>query len=432
MKVAIIGSGIAGLTAAYLLHRRHRIEVFEARDWLGGHTRTLEVPLHGSDYPVDTGFSLFNEHTYPNFIRLLRQLGVAYRPTRMSFSVHDPQRRYEYARHDFNTLFAQRRNLVSPAFWGMLREINRFNREVSEDLHFQRVSDTLTLGNYLHLGSYSPGFVEHYLIPLGASIWSLPRVDLLNFPLRLFMRVLQSRGLLSLNQQHRWFVVEGGASAYLKPLTAGFQRQIRLNCPVWRVDRDDEGVIIRSSSGQERFDKVIFACHSDQALKLLTRPTPVERSVLGAQQYVESEAVLHTDTGLLPERRRAWAAWNYRLGGGVESPATVTYNMNLLQGLAAPETFCLSLNQSELIDPARVLARFRYAHPRFSIDGIDGIDAQTRWRELLGANHSYYCGAYWGNGFHEDGVVSALRVAAAFGESLETVEQAISSPSLYS
>ncbi|MFC3608213.1 NAD(P)/FAD-dependent oxidoreductase [Stutzerimonas tarimensis] len=431
MKIAIIGGGIAGLTAAHLLHRSHQVDLFESRDWLGGHTRTLSVPLQGTDYAIDTGFTLFNDSAYPNFFRLLQRLQVPIRPTEMSFSVYDPHHGREYARQDLNTLFAQRRNLVSPSFWGMLREIIRFNREAAEDLYYQRISDTLTLGNYLHLGSYSQEFIEQYLIPLGASIWSLPRIDLLSFPLLLFMRVLSNRGLLSINQQQRWYVIEGGSNRYVAPLAAGFRQRIRLNCPVWRVDRDERGVTLRSAAGQERYDKVVFACHSDQALKLLTRPSATERAILGAQRYVESEVVLHTDTRLLPRQRRAWSSWNYRLGGGEESPAMVTYNMNLVQGLNAPETFCVSLNQTELIDPRRILARFHYAHPRFS---LEGIEAQARCRELLGAQHSYFCGAYWGNGFHEDGVVSALRVAEALGESLEgsSAERLISTPPLYS
>ena len=415
MKIAIIGSGIAGLTCAHLLNRQHDVSVFEAASWIGGHTHTVDVRLEGQDYAVDTGFIVFNDWTYPNFIKLLRQLGVAYRPTEMSFSVCDPLNDLEYNGHDLNTLFAQRSNLFSPPFWGMIRDILRFNREALDDYQNGRIGPHVTLGNYLRLGRYSQRFIDHYIVPMGAAIWSMSLADMLEFPLEFFVRFFKNHGLLSVSERPQWYVVEGGSSAYIEPLTRAFSQRIRLNCPVFEVARDQHGVTVHSPAGAERFDKVVFACHSDQALKLLADPTGPEWEILGAIGYADNEVVLHTDTRLLPRRRRAWASWNYRLGGPSEQLAAVTYNMNILQGIEAPETFCVSLNQSEAIDPELVLARFTYAHPQYS---LAGIAAQARAEELLGARHSYFCGAYWGNGFHEDGVVSALRVAAAFGESL--------------
>lgn len=415
MKIAIIGSGIAGLTCAHLLARQHAITVFESASWIGGHTHTVDVRVHGRDYAVDTGFIVFNDWTYPNFIKLLGQLGVRYKPTEMSFSVCGPQRDLEYNGHSLNTLFAQRSNLLSPPFWGMLRDILRFNREALDDYHNGRITPQVTLGSYLRLGRYNQRFIDHYIVPMGAAIWSMSPADMLEFPLEFFIRFCKNHGLLSVNDRPQWYVVEGGSSAYVSPLTKGFSQHIRLNCPVFEVLRDEHGVTIQSPAGAERFDKVIFACHSDQALRLLARPSQAERDILGAIGYAGNDVVLHTDIRLLPRRPRAWASWNYRLGGPSQQPAAVTYNMNILQGIEAPQTFCVSLNQTDAIDPEQILARFTYAHPQYS---LAGIAAQARAAELQGANHSYFCGAYWGNGFHEDGVVSALRVAAAFGAAL--------------
>lgn len=462
MKIAIIGSGIAGLTSAYLLNRRHDITVFEASDWIGGHTHTVDVEVGGQHYAVDTGFIVFNDWTYPNFIRLLKQLGVGFKDTEMSFSVSDPLSGVEYNGHNLNSLFAQRRNLISPKFWGMVRDILRFNREALDDLNNQRIAANVTLGDYLRSNGYSERFTQHYIVPMGAAIWSMSLQDMLGFPLQFFVRFFKNHGLLSVSDRPQWCVIEGGSSSYVAPLTESFKQHIRLNCAVTRVERDGDGVTVHSAAGSERFDKLIFACHSDQALALLAEPTRLESELLGALPYADNDVVLHTDTRLLPQRPLAWASWNYRLGGpsmplqGVASEglarrnqarkrsllgvnehsepdfnaarpsavalqqdadqsAAVTYNMNILQGIQSDTTFCVSLNQTAAIDPSKILARYTYAHPQYS---LAGMAAQARWEELLGLNHSYFCGAYWANGFHEDGVVSALRVAREFGEAL--------------
>lgn len=414
MRIAIVGSGIAGLTCAYLLNRHHDIQVFEASDWIGGHTHTVDVEVNGRPYAIDTGFIVFNDWTYPNFIRLLNELGVPFKPTEMSFSVSDPVSATEYNGHDLNTLFAQRSNLVSPAFWGMVRDILRFNRNALNDLDQGRIAADMTLGDYLTQNGYGRRFIDHYIVPMGAAIWSMSLVDMLAFPLQFFVRFFKNHGLLSVSNRPQWHVVEGGSRSYVAPLTASFAERIRLNCPVLRVERDAEGVTLHSAAGSERFDKVVFACHSDQALALLAEPTALEREILGALPYANNDVVLHTDTRLLPKRRLAWASWNYRLGGPSEHPAAVTYDMNILQGIDSDSTFCVSLNQTAAIDPSKILGRFQYAHPQYS---LAGIAAQARWQELLAAPHSYYCGAYWANGFHEDGVVSGLRVARELGES---------------
>lgn len=415
MKIAIIGSGISGLTAAYLLNRQHDISVFEASDWVGGHTHTVDVQVDGRHYAIDTGFIVFNDWTYPNFIELLNQLGVTYQPTEMSFSVCDPATGVEYNGNTLNSLFAQRRNLLSPPFWGMLRDILRFNREAVDDLQQQRIASDLSLGSYLQQRGYGERFIQHYIVPMGAAIWSMSLADMLNFPLQFFLRFFKNHGLLSVTNRPQWQVIKGGSSSYVAPLSASFAERIRLQCPVQRVERDARGITVHSSAGSERFDKVVFACHSDQALRLLAEPSATEQQILGALPYADNDVVLHTDTRLLPKRPLAWASWNYRLGGPTSQPAALTYNMNILQGLKSDTTFCVSLNQTDAIDPSKILARYTYAHPQYS---LAGVAAQARWEELLGVNHSYFCGAYWANGFHEDGVVSGLRVARAFGEAL--------------
>ena len=415
MNIAIIGSGISGLTSAYLLNRQHEITLFEASDWVGGHTHTVDVTVDGQTFAIDTGFIVFNDWTYPNFIRLLGQLGVAFKPTEMSFSVHDPDSGLEYNGNTLNSLFAQRSNLLSPGFWGMLRDILRFNREATRDLAEQRIAADTTLNQYLQANGYGERFILHYIVPMGAAIWSMSMADMLGFPLQFFVRFFKNHGLLSVSDRPQWQVIEGGSRAYIAPLSAGFAERIRLNCAVTQVERDVDGVTIHSAHGSERFDKVVFACHSDQALQLLARPSEAEQSILGALPYADNQVMLHTDTRLLPDRKLAWASWNYRLGVAGPGLAAVTYDMNILQGIQSDTTFCVSLNQSAGIDPRKVLGHFTYAHPQFS---LSAVAAQARWGELNGAQHSYFCGAYWANGFHEDGVVSALRVAQAFGETL--------------
>ncbi|MHC8340961.1 NAD(P)/FAD-dependent oxidoreductase [Pseudomonas sp. HLT2-19-2] len=415
MNIAIIGSGISGLTSAYLLNRRHEITLFEASDWVGGHTHTVDVTVDDQRYAVDTGFIVFNDWTYPNFIRLLGQIGVGFKPTEMSFSVTDSVSGLEYNGNNLNSLFAQRRNLLSPGFWGMLRDILRFNKKAPRDLAEGRIAADTTLDDYLKAGGYGERFILHYIVPMGAAIWSMSMADMLGFPLQFFVRFFKNHGLLSVSNRPQWCVIEGGSSAYIAPLTETFKDKIRLNCPVTRVDRDEDGVVIHSAAGSERFDKVVFACHSDQALKLLAKPSAAEQSILGALPYADNEVVLHTDTRLLPVRKLAWASWNYRLDGPGHTLAAVTYDMNILQGIQSDTTFCVSLNQSAGISPNKVLAKFIYAHPQYS---LAAVAAQARWDELDGAQHTWFCGAYWANGFHEDGVVSALRVARSLGEGL--------------
>jgi predicted NAD/FAD-binding protein len=406
MKIAIIGTGISGLTAAWRLHRQYDLTLFEANNYIGGHTNTVEVGVGGRRYAVDTGFIVFNDRTYPNFIDLLEQLGVASQPTRMSFSVRCERTGLEYNGENLNTLFAQRRNLFRPSFHRMIRDILRFNREAPALLDGER---EISLNAWLREGNYGREFTEHYILPMAAAIWSAEPGMMGAMPARFFVRFFKNHGLLSVNDRPQWRVIQGGSRNYVEPLTAPFRDRIRLKCPVEWVRRHPTHVQVKPWGGPaERFDEVIIATHSDQALRLLVDPTAKEREILGAIPYQENEAVLHTDARLLPRRKLAWAAWNYHLPAQPRDHVAVTYNMNILQSLDGPETFCVTLNRSEAIDPARILYRTTYHHPVFT---AAGVKAQARRAEISGVNRTWYCGAYWSYGFHEDGVNSGLAAA---------------------
>ncbi|PSJ45787.1 FAD-dependent oxidoreductase [Zobellella endophytica] len=413
-RIAVIGSGISGLTCAWLLSREHEVSLFEASDRLGGHTATVDVTLDGRQHAVDTGFIVFNDRTYPRFQALLARIGVRARPTEMSFSVQQAQSGLEYNGHTLVTLFAQRRNLLSPRFYGFLAEIVRFNLLCKRVLKAGRLNDHDTLGRFLRQHGFSDFFAGHYVLPMVAAIWSSSLAGSRDFPLAFFLRFFNHHGLLNLVDRPQWYVVEGGSRSYIPALTAPV-RDIRLNRPVVGIERGGRGVRVDSRAGAEYFDEVILACHSDQALRLLRDASDAERQVLGGLAYRDNEVVLHTDRRLLPKEPRAWASWNYWLDGNEEAPPAVTYNMNILQGLETAAPLCVTLNRGEAIDPARVLRRFHYAHPVYN---RDAITAQGRREEICGRRHTHFCGAYWYNGFHEDGVRSALDVCARFGVGL--------------
>ncbi len=410
MKVAIIGAGISGLVAGLRLQSEHDVTLFESSACAGGHTHTVDVASGGGKYAIDTGFIVFNDRTYPNFIRLLDELGVASRPTTMSFSVRDEKSGLEYNGHSLNTLFAQRRNLFRPDFCRMLLEILRFNRSAPELLAGN--DETLTVADFLKQGKYSRMFAQNYLLPMGAAIWSCPVGVFAGFPVRFVAEFFRNHGLLNIRNRPTWRVVEGGSRTYVRAILRKLGNRIRLSTPVEQVRRSSGGVAIAVASGAAGvFDHVVFACHSDQALRILGEDaTPVERELLGAFPYSRNVAILHTDQSLLPGSRRAWASWNFLLDGNDSAPASVTYNMNLLQGLKAPQTFCVTLNDESRIDPGQVLYRTVYHHPVFT---TGRARAQSRHGELLNQNRSSFCGAYGGNGFHEDGVNSAMAVVQA-------------------
>ena len=419
MKIAVIGSGISGLSCAHYLSVDHEVSVFEAGKQVGGHTATVDVQLGTCRYAVDTGFIVFNDWTYPNFIALMDELGVPSKATAMGFSVKDPQSGLEYSGTNLDTLFAQRRNLLSVPFISMIRDILRFNRESVADLDSGKVSQSETLGAYLERNRYGDKFTRQYLAAMGSAIWSADTQTILDFPVSFFLRFFKNHGLLSVSQRPQWRVIEGGSREYLRPLCARFSDRIYTGNSVAGIARNaGPGVLLKMADGQQlRFDEVVIATHSDQALAMLEEPGEAESDILGAIPYQSNDVVLHTDTLMLPKNKKTWSSWNYTLGED-SGAAVVTYNMNILQGITAPETLCVTLNNTDAINPHKILGRFQYDHPVFS---LPGMAAQQRWTEINGVANTWFCGAYWNNGFHEDGVSSGLRVANALGVSARAV-----------
>ena len=415
-RIAVIGAGVSGLTAAWLLAEKHDVQVFEAGDYAGGHTNTEQVEAGGRTWPVNTGFIVFNDWTYPNFIKLMERLGVPSEVSEMSFSVDCSSTGLQYNGTSLNTLFAQRKNLFNLPFLKMVREILRFNKETRADLEAGNINNEETLGEYLNRNGYSRYFRNYYIVPMGAAIWSAPEIVLEQFPIRFFLQFFNNHGMLSVDDRPTWRVISGGSAQYVKKMMERLGDGMHLNSPVDRVVRHEDGVTVTVRGEEHHFDQVIFGCHSDQALAMLADATDKERDILGAMAYQNNDVVLHTDSSVLPDNRRAWAAWNYFIPTHSTEPVSVTYNMNILQNFHdAPETFCVTLNRSRDIDPEKVIKRFEYAHPVFT---LDAVAAQERYDEIGNRNRTHFCGAYWFNGFHEDGVRSALRVTEAFGVEL--------------
>lgn len=409
MNIAIIGSGIAGLTCAWRLAGHHQVTVFEAGATPGGHTATVDVSTPQGTFAIDTGFIVYNDRTYPRFMGLLSELGISGQKTQMSFSVHNPKTGLEYNGHTLTSLFAQRRNIFNPAFWTLLKEIVRFNRLAKQALT-EQIDPNATLQTFLERHRFTPFFARHYILPMGAAIWSSSLQEMKRFPLPLFLRFFEHHGLLDVTHRPQWYVVPGGSREYIRAMLdkLGNRVTLRLNAPVQGVSRDERGVTIRLDNDSHTFDRAIFACHAGQALAMLDDPTPAEREVLGDIGWQRNEVVLHSDKRWLPARERAWASWNYRLSERDRASACVTYNMNILQGLpAGSPLFCVTLNPETPVDERFVLKRFVYEHPLFN---PKSWRAQARRGEINGHNRSWFCGAYWYNGFHEDGVRSALDV----------------------
>ncbi len=424
LRIAIVGAGISGLSAAYYLGRHHQLSIYEAAPSIGGHTATIDVTVGGRRHAVDTGFIVYNDWTYPRFIELIDSLGVASRPTEMSFSVRCDDSGIEYGGNNLNTLFAQRRNLLRPSFHGMLADILRFNRELVRDLEQGVLSPATTLDEYLQANRYGEEFVFRYLLPMGCAIWSASTTRMLEFPVLFFARFFRNHGLLSVNDRPQWRVIEGGSRSYLEPLTRHFRDSIRVGARVAAVRRKADGVELRLQDGRTAsYDQVVLACHSDQALALLEDASAAERDALGAIPYQANEVVLHTDERLLPRRRRAWSSWNYWLRQRYQSRAVLTYNMNILQGLDADTTFCVTLNAGEAIAADRIIETFEYSHPVFS---LASVDAAQRIAAANGGNRTWFAGAWLGNGFHEDGVASGRRVA----EAIESLSLAAGRPAV--
>ncbi|MEA2267240.1 MAG: uncharacterized protein QOE27_2823 [Solirubrobacteraceae bacterium] len=410
MRVAVVGGGVSGIVAAHRLHPRHEIVLYEAADRLGGHTNTITVDRPDGTWEVDTGFIVLNDRNYPNFNRILREAGVAIQPTHMGFSVKGEDVDFEYAGTP-RGVFCQRSNLRDPVFWRMLSDLRRFNRELTALV--AAGGQGPSLGEWVDAGGYSRAFVDRLIVPQASAVWSADPAAMWSFPVGFLAEFFHNHGMLGFRDRPQWQTVVGGSQTYVAALTAPFADRIRLAAPVTGITRDDDGVTVSARGTTERFDHVVLACHSDQALAALDDASPVERELLGAFPYQANEAVLHTDRSLLPRRRAAWQAWNYHLFATPRPMTTVTYYMNHLQRLTAAEDFCVSLNMTDRIDPGKIVEVIPYAHPVYT---AAGVAAQARWREISGPRRTHFCGAYWGWGFHEDGVVSALRACEALGD----------------
>jgi predicted NAD/FAD-binding protein len=410
MKIAVVGSGIAGLGAAWVLSREHQVVLFERENRLGGHTHTHQVALGGREYAVDTGFIVFNHQNYPLLTQLLDDLDVASEPTSMSFSVQDARNGLEYNAGSPGGLFCQRRNILSPKFLRMLGEIKRFYREAHQLLESHGPGPTLA--EYLRERRYSPMFIEDHLIPMASALWSSPSARIAEFPARYLIRFMRNHNMLQVGGRPQWRFVSGGATRYVDAMRKRWNVQERLATPVQRILRDDDGVRLATSAGEEPFDHVVLACHSDQALALLGDASALERSILGAIPYQDNDVVLHTDARLLPRNRKAWAAWNAYVPADPGAECTVSYCMNILQSLDAPVPLVVTLNRSHDIDPSRIIARMHYQHPVYT---QSGVDAQNRRSAINGVRRTWFAGAYWRHGFHEDGLRSAVGIARGFG-----------------
>ena len=410
MKIAIVGSGISGNTIAHLLHKKHNITLFEKNNRIGGHSHTHNIEINGSPISVDTGFIVFNKKTYPLFSSLLRELDVAHEDSKMSFSVFSKKTGLEYNGTTLNTLFSQRRNIFNPKFIKMIFEILRFNKE---SLGLLNTSKELSLGDYLAKNTYSDYFLKNYILPMGSAIWSSNLETMIKFPAKFFVTFLHNHGMLSINNRPQWLTISNGSKSYVQKLCHPFIDKIRLNSNIKFIERKSNKVIVHSKYGSENFDYIFMACHSNQALAILKDPSNNEKEVLGAIPYTNNEVYLHTDSTIMPKYKLSWAAWNYNIDSKESEPITLTYNMNILQNIKIETPVLVTLNPKGCIDPKKFVKKLNYAHPTFS---IDSINAQKKHPIISGINRTFFAGAYWGNGFHEDGVKSAYDSVKQFNQ----------------
>ena len=412
MKIAVVGSGISGLVAAHVLARKHEVHLFESENRLGGHTHTHTVDVASGSYQVDTGFIVHNDRNYPNFVKLMQQLGVETQNSFMSFSVKVEENGLEYNGTNINSLFCQRRNIFNPKFYKMIQDILRFNKEATQYYlnHKEEAPDKMTLEDYLLQNKYSKEFMEYYVMPMGAAIWSASREEMKQFPLHFFVRFFHHHGMLTVDERPQWKVLIGGSKTYIPKITENFKNNIHLNTPVTSVRRDGAKVIINET---EQFDHVVFACHANHALGMIKDPSQEEIKVMSGFSYRPNDIILHTDTSVLPKSKNGHASWNYYLPKVQQDRVAVTYHMNILQGIKAPEVFLVSLNMDHLIDPKKVIKKIKYSHPVYN---QSAVESQKKWSTISNLeSRTHFCGAYWGNGFHEDGVKSALMVTETFG-----------------
>ena len=406
MKVAVIGSGISGNTLAYLLNKNHDVTLYEKDKRIGGHSHTHEIVINNKKVNVDTGFIVFNKKTYPLFTSLLNNLGVKYENSNMSFSVFSKENNFEYNGTSLNSLFSQRRNLLSPKFLKMIFEILRFNKK-----SIKLKSKTILLKQYLKNNNYSTYFCKNYILPMGAAIWSSDINTILHFPAHFFIDFFKNHGMLSVTNRPQWLTIKGGSQEYVKKLTSGFKNKIRLNSKIKNIVRYKSYVVIEDNKSKEKFDYVFFACHSDEALETLKKPTADEVKILSALPYQKNDIILHTDSSIMPQKKLSWAAWNYNIDSPDDSPITLTYNMNILQNIKTKEPLLVTLNPKLPISKSKVIKKLQYTHPKFS---KDSVSAQLKNKIISGKNRTFYSGAYWGKGFHEDGVKSAYEAVKIF------------------
>ena len=410
MKIAIVGSGISGNSLAFTLSKEHDITLFEKNNRLGGHSHTHEIISQGKKINVDTGFIVFNKKTYPLFTKLLDELNVHYEKSDMSFSVFSKDRNFEYNGTTLNTLFSQRKNIFNYKFIKMIYEIIKFNKVA---LTLLSAKTEISLETFLRQNNFSEYFCKNYILPMGSAIWSSNINSMLKFPAVFFVKFFNNHGMLNINDRPQWLTVTNGSKEYVEKLTASIKKNIRLNCPVKAVKRNKDSVEVKSSDGTEIFDYIFFACHSDEALKLIIDPSAKEKEVLSSIPYSKNEVTLHTDESIMPNNKLTWAAWNYNIDSTNDMPIALTYNMNILQNLKTQQTILVTLNDNGNINPEKVLKKINYDHPLFS---LKSVEAQKNYGIISGVNRTGYAGAYWGNGFHEDGISSAYNAINFFKE----------------
>jgi len=408
MKIAIIGSGISGNTLAYYLNPHHQITLFESNDRIGGHSHTHHIDIFNQKVSVDTGFIVFNKKTYPNFLKLLHELKVPYENSAMSFSVKDSQKDFEYNGTSLNALFAQRKNFMNPRFYKMISEILRFNKS---SIILLSSDEEISLGDYLKREGYSDFFKKYYILPMGSAIWSSNIKTMMQFPAKFFIQFFNNHGMLNINDRPQWLTISGGSINYVNKMIESFRKKIKLNQNIKYVERKKDHIAIHHKDRIEKFDWVFFACHSDEALKLIKSPGLHEKNILKAIPYTDNEVVLHYDDHFMPKRKLAWAAWNYHIDDNANSPASLTYNMNILQNLKTEAPLLVTLNPMQKINKKKIIKTLSYAHPQYS---LRSIEAQSKYHLISGVNRTSFAGAYWGNGFHEDGVKSALDAIQQF------------------